>query len=135
MTKEPVCCIPGETVEHVAQIMRDESVGPVPVIQTYEDKTLVGIVTDRDLALHVVAEGKDPMTTTVDMVMSRVLQTCKEDDDIDEAVRLMTDNQIRRIPVVSDDGKIVGIIAQADIATRLEKPGTTAKVVEEISES
>jgi CBS domain-containing protein len=134
MTKEPVCCLRGETVERAAQIMKDESVGPVPVVETYEDKTLIGIVTDRDIALRVVAEGRDPMTTTVETVMSRVLETCREEDDVNVAMELMADHQLRRIPIVNDGGQIVGIIAQADIATRLEEPETTAKVVEEISE-
>jgi CBS domain-containing protein len=135
MTKEPVCCSRGETVERAAQIMKDESIGPVPVVETYEDKTLIGIVTDRDIALRVVADGLDPMTTSVETVMSRVLETCKESDDVHTAMDLMAEHQVRRIPVVNDSGQIVGIIAQADIATRLEDPENTAKVVEEISET
>jgi CBS domain-containing protein len=135
MTKEPVCCIPGDSVERAAQIMRDESVGSVPVVDTHDDKTLAGIVTDRDLALRVIAEGSDPMTTTVEMVMSRVLVTCREDDDVSKAMSLMAENQLRRIPIVNSKGYLVGIIAQADIATRLEAPEATAQVLEEISES
>ena len=135
MTKDPVCCLPSDTTERAAQIMKDEMVGPVPVVDDHETRQLVGIVTDRDLALNVVAEGRDPMTTTVDMVMSRILVTCREDDDIQKAMDLMAENQVRRIPVVDDEGRIVGIIAQADIATRLSEPEKTAEVVEEISDS
>lgn len=134
MTPNPACCLGSDSVQKAAQIMKDEEVGPVPVVEDQDAKRLVGIVTDRDLALGVVAEGKDPMTTTVDTVMRRVLATCTAEDDTDYAAKLMEEHQVRRIPVVDADGAIVGIIAQADLATRLDEPGKVAEVVERVSE-
>ena len=134
MTADPVCCTKDDTVEHAAQIMKDEIIGPVPVVESDRSKQLIGIVTDRDLVIRVIAGGLDPMNTKVGTVMSQVLVTCKASDDVEKAMNLMAEHQLRRIPVVDDDSRIVGIIAQGDIATRLEEPEAVAEVVEEISE-
>ncbi|RIK42452.1 MAG: hypothetical protein DCC55_08775 [Chloroflexi bacterium] len=133
MTKDPTCCLPGDTVDQVAQLMKSEDIGPVPVVENHETKKLVGIVTDRDLAIKVVAEGRDPKQTRVEEVMTRELVTCRPEDDLQQVFQAMADHQVRRIPVVTTDGRIVGIIAQADIATRVDQPEPTAEVVEEIS--
>lgn len=134
MTKDPVCCLPGDTVTDAAQIMKDEIVGSVPVVESHESKRLIGIVTDRDLTLDVLADGRSPATTTVEMVMTGILVKCYEDEDVQKAMDLMGEHQVRRIPIVDRKGRIVGIIAQADIATRVEDPEETAEVVEEISQ-
>jgi len=133
MTKHVVCCLPDNTVSEVAQLMKREDVGPIPVVQDIETKKLVGIVTDRDLALKIVAEERDPKSTKVKEVMTRDLVTCKADDDIKKAIDAMVKHQLRRIPVVENGNKVVGIIAQADVATRLDQPKRTAEVVKEIS--
>ena len=104
----------------------------MPVIDSHEKKHLIGIVTDRDLALKVVAEGLDSRKTTVEKVMSGKMVVCKVDDDWQIALDAMAQHQLRRIPVVDEQGRIAGIIAQADVA-RIEEPEATAKVVEEIS--
>jgi CBS domain-containing protein len=135
MTKDPVCCRPGDTVERAAQLMEQENVGPIPVIDGGQTKKLVGIVTDRDLALKVVAKGRDPKGTKVEEVMTSDPVTCRPEDGLQRAVSAMEEHQVRRIPVVDEGGRIVGIIAQGDIATRVDEPGTTAEVVEEISRS
>jgi CBS domain-containing protein len=134
MTADPVCCTQDDTVERAAQIMKDESVGPVPVVRDEESRELVGIVTDRDLAIRVIADGLNPMTTTVGMVMSRVLVTCQESDDVRTALDLMAEHQLRRIPVVGPGLRVTGIVAQGDVATRIDEPEAVAEVVEEISE-
>jgi CBS domain-containing protein len=134
MTDNPVCCLPGDTVERAAQLMKREDIGPVPVVENEQTKKLVGIVTDRDLAIKVVAEGRDPRQVTVEEVMTRDLVTCKPEDNLQQALDVMASYQVRRIPVVTNDGRIVGIISQADIATRLGAPRETAEVVEEISQ-
>ena len=134
MTADPVCCTRDDTVEHAAQMMKDESIGPVPVVESDRSKQLIGIVTDRVVVFRVIAGGLDPMKTRVGTVMSQVLVTCKASDDVDTAMELMAEHQLRRIPVVDDESRIVGIIAQGDIATRLEEPVAVAEVVEEISE-
>ncbi len=135
MTANPTCCVPTETVQHVAQLMKNENVGPIPVTESQNSKKLVGIVTDRDLVLKVLAEGRSPQDVSVEEVMTRNPVTCRETDDVDNAMQAMSQHQVRRIPIVNDRNEIVGIIAQADIATRVEQPRKTADVVEEISRS
>ena len=134
MTKDPVCALAGDTVDRVAQLMKREDIGPVPVVDGQQTKKLVGIVTDRDLAIKVVAEGLHSQRTRVEEVMTHNPVTCRPEDDIEQAIQAMAQYQIRRIPVVTTDGRVVGIIAQADVATRLEEPQQTAEMVEEISQ-
>jgi len=134
MTKNPVCCLPGDMVTEVAQLMKSDNIGPIPVIENGVTKKLVGIVTDRDLALKVVAEGRDPKSTDVETVMTRMVITCLADDDIQKALDAMSKHQLRRIPVVENNGRILGIISQADVATRVDKPEKTAAMVKEISQ-
>ena len=133
MTRDVTCCVPQDMVHVVAQSMKAQDVGAMPVVDSHEKKKLIGIVTDRDLALKVVAEGLDSRKTTVKDVMSRKMVVCKTGDDWQLALDAMAKHQLRRIPVVDDQGRIVGIIAQADVATRIEEPEATAKVVEKIS--
>jgi CBS domain-containing protein len=133
MTADPACCLPSDTVDKAAQLMRAEDVGPVPVVTDHQSKSLVGIVTDRDLAIKVVANGRDPKATRVSEVMTTGVATCRREDDLQEALTLMERHQVRRIPVVGEGNRVVGIIAQADVATRVEAPRETAEVVEEVS--
>ena len=135
MTKDPVCCLPDSMVAHVAQLMKRENIGPIPVIESEQTRKLVGIVTDRDLALSIVAEGRDANSTKVEAVMTRKVVTCRADDDVQKALDAMSEHQLRRIPVVDSDNKILGIIAQADVATRINQPEKTAAIVKEISRS
>ena len=134
MTKDPVCVLPDQLVKEVAQLMQDEDIGSVPVIEDEKSKKLIGIVTDRDLALKVVAEGHDPKSTRVADVMTRQVVTCYEDDSVQKALDAMSEHQLRRIPVVDKHEHIVGIIAQADVETRVDEPKKTAEVVKEISQ-
>lgn len=133
MTSDLTCCTPADTVHVVAQSMKAKDVGAMPVIDSHEKKRVIGIVTDRDLVLKVVAEDLNPRKTKVEDVMSRNIVTCKTGDSWQIAVDAMAKHQLRRIPVVDPDGRLAGIIAQADVATRIEHPEATAKVVEEIS--
>ena len=135
MTKNPVYCLPNDKVVKAAQLMKNADIGAIPVIETEETKMLVGILSDRDLALKIIAEERDPQSTKVDDVMTRNVVTCQADDDLQKALDLMAENQLRRIPVIDSDNKIVGIIAQADVATRLDQPEKTAEMVKEISQS
>jgi CBS domain-containing protein len=133
MTPDPVCCLANDTVDKAAQVMKNEDVGSVPVVESQESGRLIGIVTDRDLALKVVASGRDSRSTKIQDVMTRNPIACHADDDLQMALDAMAEYQVRRIPVVDRDNVIVGIIAQADVATRTENPRETAQVVEEIS--
>jgi CBS domain-containing protein len=135
MTENLVFCTPEDTVSKVAQLMKREDIGPVLIVDNQQSKTLVGIVTDRDLALKVVGEGRDPQNTRVEEVMTRKLVTCHADDNVENAMKAMAQYQLRRIPVVGDNNRLVGIISQADVATRVDEPEKTAEVVKEISQS
>ena len=134
MTTNPVCAQADDTVVSVAQLMKEQDVGPIPIVDDVTTKRLQGIVTDRDLAMKVVAEGRDPNNTRVRDVMTTDVVTVSQDDDIQTALDAMSQHQRRRILVVDDKENLVGIIAQADIATRMNKPEQTGEVVKEISE-
>lgn len=134
MTEDLVYSMPEDSVAEVAQLMKNEDIGPVLIVDSDDTKRLVGIVTDRDLALKVVAEGRDPQITTVKEVMTRKLVTCRPADDVEKAMQAMAQYQLRRIPVVDENMRLVGIISQADVATRVDEPERTAEVVREISQ-
>lgn len=134
MTKDLVYSSPTDTVADVAQLMKKEDIGPVLIVSDKDNgKRLVGIVTDRDLAIKVVGEGRDPKKTKVEEVMTEKIITCRMDDDVQNAMKAMAQYQLRRIPVVDNAGMLVGIISQADVATRVNEPKKTAEVIKEIS--
>ena len=135
MTKNPVCCLPDDLVAKAAQLMQSENIGSIPVIENEQTQKLVGIVTDRDLALKIVAKGHDAKSTKVEAVMTRQVVTCRAGDDLQKALDAMAEHQLRRIPIVDPNDRIVGIIAQADVATRVNQPEKTATMVKEISQS
>jgi CBS domain-containing protein len=134
MTKDPVCCLPNDSAAKAAQLMKNENIGSIPVIENEQSRTLLGIVTDRDLTLTIVAEGRDANSTLVEAVMTRKLVTCHADDDVEKALGAMAEHQLRRIPVVDNDNKVVGIISQADVATRVDEPEKTGEMLREISQ-
>lgn len=134
MTKNPVACLPDDTASKAAQLMRNVDVGSIPVIENEQTRKLIGIVTDRDLALHVVADDLKASSVKVNDVMTREVVTCRTDDNIQMAVEAMAQNQLRRMPVVDRDQRLVGIIAQADVATRVNQSDETAEMVREISQ-
>ena len=132
MTKDPASCGASETVTKVAGLMKQHDVGSVPVV---ESDRLVGIVTDRDIVLKVVAGGRNPEQAAVNEAMTPNPVSCKEDDDLEYALRLMKERQVRRMPIVDGGGRLTGIIAQADVATRVNRDDKTGELVEAISES
>lgn len=129
MTAKPCAIDADKTVEYAAKMMRDEDVGFAPIVQ---GDRLVGTLTDRDVAVRVVAEGKDPKSTKVRDVASTQLVTLDPQQDLDEALRLMAKHQVRRLPVVEEDGRLLGVVAQADVA-RAGDSAATGEVVEDIS--
>lgn len=129
MTTDPHSLPGASSVTEAARLMRDGDVGAIPVV---EGDKLVGTLTDRDITIRVVAEGRSPDTTTVGEIASRHLVTVDPQQDLDEALRLMARHQVRRLPVVEEDGRLVGIVAQADIA-RNAADEKTGDVVEDIS--
>jgi CBS domain-containing protein len=133
MTSDPACCVLDDSVVTAAMLMKTHNIGSVPVVSDRNNTQLVGILTDRDLTLRVVAEQRDYYRTKVSDVMSKDLVTCRASDDYDEVIAAMANRQIRRVPVVDNDGRLVGIISQADVA-RSADPREVAEVVEQISE-
>lgn len=134
MTKNPTCCSAGDPVNMAAEIMKNEDVGSVPVIESQENPRLVGVITDRDLVLRVIADGKDYHSVKIQDVMSMNPVTCAPDNTLQDATDKMSEHQIRRLPIVDGRQHVVGIIALADLATRVTKPKKTAEVLEEISQ-
>jgi CBS domain-containing protein len=130
MTENPRTVSADQFVVDAAKTMRDDDVGLVPIV---EGDRLVGTITDRDIALRVVAEEREPRSTTVREVASTDLVTVDPQQDLDEALRLMAEHQVRRLPVVEEDGRLVGIVAQADVA-RHGDDRQTGQVVEQISQ-
>jgi CBS domain-containing protein len=113
----------------VARLMREGDMGAMPVV---ENGKLIGIVTDRDIVVRAIAEGRDAATEIGD-VMTTEIFSAKEDDFAFEAIRLMGDKQVRRIPVITESGELAGIIAMADIALEMEDEREIAETLEEIS--
>ncbi len=129
MTSNPCTIDSDKSVAYAAQMMRDEDVGFAPIV---EGDRLVGAVTDRDIAVKVVAEGKNPEQTSVRDIASTDLVTVGAEQELGEALRLMASHQVRRLPVVGEDGRLVGVLAQADVAQEASSQDT-GRMVEEIS--
>jgi CBS domain-containing protein len=130
MSANPCAIEADKPVAHAAKMMRDEDVGLAPIV---EGERLVGTLTDRDIVTRVVAEGKDPQSVTVREAASTNLVTIDPQQNLDEALRLMSQHQVRRLPVVERDGRLIGVIAQADVA-REATDKQTGDLVEEISQ-
>ena len=135
MTKDPVFCLPADNVLKASQLLKTHDVGSLPVVESEENKVVVGMLTDRDIVLKVVSEGRDTQTALVKDVMSAEVITCGTGDDMQVALDLMSKHQLRRLPVVDAEDKLVGIIAQADLATRMDQPVKTAETLKDVSQA
>ena len=129
MTPNPTTVEPSTTVQDAARAMKSEDVGSLPIV---EGDRLVGVVTDRDLAIRVLAEGKSG-DTTVGEIASKDVVTVDPQQSLEEAARLMAEHQVRRLPVTEEDGKLVGILAQADVA-QTGHDTLTGEIVQQISQ-
>lgn len=134
MTRNPASVTPGATIREAAQLMQREDTGIIPVVEEQGSKRLVGVVTDRDIAIRVVAEGRDAGARVSDVMSTSKLATCSPDDDVDDAMQAMADEQVRRIPIVDDRGTLVGIVAQADIVRKARDSKRAEQTVQQISE-
>jgi CBS domain-containing protein len=131
MTENPRSIGASASVVEAARLMREEHIGSLPIT---DDEQLVGMITDRDITMRVVAEAADPEMTSVGDVYSRDLITVEPDEDLEDALQLMARHQVRRLPVV-ENGVLVGIVAQADIAlSESEKTGALVEAISERSE-
>jgi CBS domain-containing protein len=134
MTRDPSCVTPNATIREAAQVMKRDDVGIVPVVDGNDSKTLVGVITDRDIAIRCVADGRDTDVRVRDCMSADKLATCRENDDVDRAMDTMRTEQVRRIPIVDERGSLVGIVAQADIVRKTRNDAKSEQTVEDISE-
>jgi CBS domain-containing protein len=132
MTRNPVCCLTTDSAQKVAGMLHKRNVGAIPVVSDEVSRKLIGIITDRDLCCSVVAKGLDPTSTPIEQFVSRDPAACRESETLDQCERVMQERQVRRIPIVDDEGRVIGIVAQADLALK-DKPEKVAKMVAEIS--
>jgi CBS domain-containing protein len=152
MTRDVTVATRETTLQEVAAMMRDEDTGVIPVVERRDEQAteatggdgrsdtrtkgnghLVGLITDRDIVVRALAEGKDARTTRVDEVMTADIHTAQPNDRVIETIRKMGDKQVRRIPVVDDQNNLRGIISMADVALETEEDRELADALEEIS--
>jgi CBS domain-containing protein len=132
MTPDPKTVSEKDSIREAARIMAKEDTGVVPVV---DGKKVIGMITDRDIVVRLVAEGKDPSTAKVTEAMSKNVKAVKEDTPVNEALQLMSKEQIRRLPVVNNKNELIGILSIGDIAKDGRENGTIGKTVEKISEA
>lgn len=132
MTENPTCCTPETSLQDVAKLMVEHDCGEIPVLNNMKDKKPVGVITDRDICCRTVAQGKNPLEMTAEECMSTPCITVKETDSIDDCCAVLEENQIRRVPVVDENGSCCGIVAQADLA-HATKPKDLAGLVKNVS--
>jgi len=131
MTQNPRCCMLKSSVYEAVTVMKNEDCGVVPVVD--QDGKCVGIVTDRDICLKVVLDRKDPETTSLQDIMTPNPVTCRAEDSLDDIIRKMEKYMVRRILVVDDNNKCIGIISEADIALKVEDKRKVAELIEAVS--
>lgn len=132
MTSAPQCCSRETLLNEVANLMVEADCGEIPIVD--EANRLIGVVTDRDIVCRVVAKGKNPAAVTAAEAMTEPVVCVNEDTSLDDVVKVMEENQIRRVPVVDGSGGVSGIIAQADVA-REARERETGELVREVSKS
>ena|SRR5947207_509593 len=133
-SESPVCCLPGDTAQIVAGIMCEHNIGSVPVVIDQQSKELVGVITDRDLCCSIVAAGLDPKMTPIQKFISLDPITCRDGENLDKCEKKMREYQVRRIPIIDGENRVIGIISQADLALK-DKPEKVSKTVAEISKT
>jgi CBS domain-containing protein len=135
MTPNPLVVTPGDPVSRAAEIMRDAEVGIVPVVDDREHRHLIGVITDRDIAVRCVASQHVPACDVSLHMSGEHLCTVGPDADVSSVLASMTHDRVRRIPVVAEDNRLIGMISQADLATKVgpEQPLEVEKVLESVS--
>jgi CBS domain-containing protein len=134
MARNPRCVTPRTSVQEAARLMKAEDVGALPVVESESSQKLLGIITDRDIAIRVVADGRNVGGSTVSDVMSRGATTAKTSDNVEDVMKTMGREQVRRIPIVDERDQLVGIISQADIVRKAQSDSKSEHTVEKISE-
>jgi len=134
MSRDPACCLLTDSAQTVARILCDRNVGSMPVVADQQSRKLVGMITDRDLCCTVVAQGMDPEATPIAKLFALAPLSCRDGENIETCERLMQEHQVRRIPIVDAEDRVIGIVSQADLALR-DKPERVWKTVAEISKA
>ena len=116
MTPNPACCTPDTAIEEVARLMRDHDCGEIPVVESDAASKLVGVVTDRDIVIRLIAQGQDVRTATAASCMTQPALSLPRDAQVSDAIEMMQAHQVRRLPIVDENGIVRGIVAQADLA-------------------
>lgn len=132
MSRNPACCTPEASLQEAARMMVEYDCGGIPVVENLRTLTPLGVITDRDIACRAVAEGRNPLELHVMDCMTSPAVICTVEMDIGDCLRTMEDNQVRRIPVVDERGRLCGIVSQADIAESLSLE-QTGEMVREVS--
>ena len=133
MSADPVTVTPDTPLSEAARLMKDQNVGMLPVVESEGSRNLVGVITDRDIAIRHVAEGHTT-DCPVREAMSSNVTTCKADDSVDRVMNLMGVEQVRRIPIVDERGDLVGVVSQADVVLQTGNEMKAEKTVEQISQ-
>lgn len=131
MTKDVQCMESSATVREIASKMKELDTGAIPICQ---NDRLVGMVTDRDIVLKTLADGADPGSAKASDIMTGPIVYCLEDQDVEDAARIMEEMQIRRLPVLSDEKRLVGILSLGDVATRGTSEALSGEVLKKVSE-
>jgi CBS domain-containing protein len=132
MARNPVSVTPDMPVREAARLMKSEDIGVVPVVEDNASRRVVGLLTDRDIAVRVVAEGRDA-TTPVREAMSGSPKTVRDNATVDDVMRLMGAEKVRRVPVVDERGALVGLVSQADVILEGRNRGRAEETLEAIS--
>lgn len=133
MSADPVCVTPQTSVEDAARLMKDHNVGVLPVVFEEGSRQLVGVITDRDIAIRHVAEGHGSPDCPVSEAMSENVKTCRTDAPVEEVMETMGREQVRRIPIVDERGSLVGMVSQADVVLEAKDDRKAEQMVEKIS--
>lgn len=132
MTPNPECVSERDSIRDVARIMKEQDTGVVPVV---DGKKIIGLITDRDIVVRGIAEGRDVSSVKVNEIMTKGVRSVKEDTPLNEVLDLMGNAEIRRVPVVNGNDELVGIVSLGDIATMTNKDGRVGQAIEDISQA
>ncbi|MEX1186334.1 MAG: CBS domain-containing protein [Gemmatimonadaceae bacterium] len=133
MSADPVCVTPRTPMEEAARLMKDHNVGALPVVTEEGSRQLVGVITDRDIAIRHVAEGHSSPDCPVSEAMSENVMTCRSDTPVHDVMETMGREQVRRIPIVDERGALVGMVSQADVVLEAKDDRKAEEMVENIS--
>ena len=132
MTPNPQCVTEKDGVQEVARIMKEQDTGVVPVV---DGKKIIGLITDRDIVIRGIAEGKDLASCRVNELMTKSVRSVKEDSSVEDVLNMMTSAEVRRVPVVNGNDELVGIVSMGDLASDTKQPGKIGRAMEDISEA